>query len=159
MKPLKQRDAAVMTDDDEEEYFDDVLHQESTQTTSSSANNEPKVSKITKSKRKSEGTESVDDMILQHIKQNRDCDSDEMFMKSLVPDLKALDEKKKCFLKTSFQRLIFVARFGELQDVQNLVQSEMRCLCPENSNASTSQAVATNYQPNTYYNGQTFLNL
>ena len=159
MKPLKQRDAAVMTDDDEEEFFDDASHQESTQTTISSANNEQKTSKRSKSKRKSEEHESVDDLILQHIKQSRDCDSDEMFLRYLVPDLKSLDDKKKCFLKTSFQRLIFVARFGDLKDVQNLVHSETRCLCPENSNASTSQAAATNYQPTTYYNGQTYLNL
>ena len=166
MKSLERRDAVVMTGDDVEEQIDlDTTRQDMPQDTPQDMpnhlvqNTEPKMSKISRSKRKTEVNDSFDDLILQHIRQNKECHSAELYLRSLVPDLKALNDKTKCFLKASFQKLIFAARFGDLKDVQSLVQSELKCLCSDNAQPSTSDNVASNYQPNTYYNGQTYLNL
>ena len=79
MKSLERRDAVVMTGDDVEEQIDlDTTRQDMPQDTPQDMpnhlvqNTEPKMSKISRSKRKTEVNDSFDDLILQHIRQNKE---------------------------------------------------------------------------------------
>ena len=119
MRSSTQRDAAVMADNDDVDSEIEVTKSDFTNASISNSIIDGKSTKPSPTKRRSDVSENLDDLILEHIKQNKD-DRDEMYLKSLVPDIKALDYKIKCSLILCFQRLIFAARFGDLQKVQSV---------------------------------------
>ena len=46
-------------------------------------------------------------------KDKKEVDEDELFLRSLLPQLKSLEEKKKCEVKIQLQHLLYKAQFSE----------------------------------------------
>ena len=65
-----------------------------------------------KRKERDEPPNHIDLAILAELNKDKDDDEDSLYMKSLIPQLKRLDQKTKAFVKCQIQQLLFQAEFG-----------------------------------------------
>ena len=66
-----------------------------------------------KRKERDEPPNHIDLAILAELNKDKDDDDeDSLYMKSLIPQLKRLDQKTKAFVKCQIQQLLFQAEFG-----------------------------------------------
>ena len=77
--------------------------------------------------------------IMEYLSNKRATTSEELFLKSLAPDLEKLDEMKKSNVKLAFQGILHAAKFGGMPDVMFCFGDELSRFCAPNDQRSYLQ--------------------